>query len=119
MRLVCGNEHDSISTVDTIGGLVDGSFVLSDKAYDSDAIRCFSEESGGIAVIPPRADRKRKIDYIKEVGKMRHRVEKFFARIKRFRRIGTRYDKLEKTYMGLVTIAALVDWIKFDFVHAA
>ncbi|WP_369426411.1 hypothetical protein [Pelagicoccus sp. SDUM812002] len=33
--------------------------------------------------------------------------------------MGTRYDKLEKTYMGFVNIAALVDWVKFDFVHTA
>ncbi|WP_369426412.1 transposase [Pelagicoccus sp. SDUM812002] len=72
-----------------------------------------------MAVIPPRRNRKRKIEYIKEVGKTRHRVENFFAKIKRYRRIGTRYDKLEKTYMGFVNIAALVDWVKFDFVHAA
>lgn|SRR5690606_2261469 len=119
MRLVCGNEHDSVSAVDTIRGLVDGCFVLADKAYDSDAIRLYIEDCGGIAVIPPKANRTRMIDYNKEVGKTRHRVENFFARIKRFRRIGTRYDKLEKTYMGFVTIAALVDWIRFDFVHAA
>lgn len=119
MRLVCGNEHDSISVVDTIRGLVNGSFLLADKAYDSDAIRCYVQDCGGIAVIPPRRNRKRKVEYLKEVGKTRHRVENFFAKIKRYRRIGTRYDKLEKTYMGFVNVAALVDWVKFDFVHAA
>lgn len=119
LRLVCGNEHDSISAVDTIRGLVEGSLVLADKAYDTNKIRAYIEDSGGIAVIPPRSNRKDPIEYDAQFGKNRHRVENFFARMKRFRRISTRYDKLPETYMGFVSIAAITDWIKFDFVHAA
>lgn len=119
IRLVCGNEHDSISALDTIRGLVDGSLVLADKAYDSNAIRAYIEERGGFAVIPPRANRRKHIPYDKEFGKNRHRVENFFARIKRFRRIGTRYDKLPETYLGFVKLCSLTEWFKFDFVHAA
>ncbi len=55
MRLVCGNEHDSISAVDTIRGLVNGSFLLAEKAYDSDAIRCYVERCGGTAAPQPEA----------------------------------------------------------------
>lgn len=119
LRLVCGNEHDSISAVDTIRGLVEGSLVLADKAYDTNKIRAYIEDSGGIAVIPPRSNRKDPIEYDAQFGKNRHRVENFFARMKRFRRISTRYDKLPETYMGFVSIAAITDWIKFNFVHAA
>lgn len=119
LRLVCGNEHDSISTVDTIRGLVDGSLVLADRAYDSNAIRAYIEGSGGFPAIPPRANRKTHIPYDKDFGKCRHRVENFFAKIKRFRRIATRYDKLPETYLGFVKLYSLTEWIKFDFVHAA
>ena len=119
MKLVCGNEHDSISALNTIEGLIGGSLVLADKAYDTNKIRAYIQEHDGIAVIPPRVNRKAPIEYNAQFGKNRHRVENFFARIKRFRRISTRYDKLPETYMGFVSIAVLADWISFDFVHAA
>ncbi|MCH6259436.1 IS5 family transposase, partial [Puniceicoccaceae bacterium K14] len=112
IKLVPGNEHDSKSALDTLCGLVGGNFVLADKAYDTNNIRQRVREWGGFAVIPPKSNRKEKIEYDKEVGKIRHRVENFFCRIKRFRRIATRYEKLPETYLGFVTIAAISDWVK-------
>ena len=93
--------------------------LLADKAYDSNAIRAYIERRGGIAVIPPRANRKEAIEYSSAIGKARHEIENFFARIKRYRRISTRYDKRPDTYLGFVTLAASIEWIKFEFVHAA
>lgn len=119
MELVCGNMHDSKCALDTIRGLVQGSLVLADKAYDTNAIRKYIDDCGGTAVIPPKANRVEYIEYDKEIGKTRHRVENFFCRAKRFRRINTRYDKLPETYIGFVKICALTEWIDFDFVHAA
>ena len=111
LLLVKGNEHDSVSSLELLPGCLKGLYVLADKAYDADYIRQHIESNGGIAVIPPKKNRKEPIDYDKTVGKIRHRVENFFARIKRFRRVNTRYDKLSKTYMGFVTLSAIADWI--------
>ena len=119
IRLVPGNEHDSKSALDTLEGHVGDNLVLADKAYDSDKIREYIEERGSIAVIPPRSNRKKPVDYYNALGKTRHEVENFFARIKRYRRVCTRYDRRPDTYMGFATLSALTDWIKFDFVHTA
>lgn len=119
IRLVPGNEHDSKSALDTLEGHVDDNMVLADKAYDSSKIREYIEKRGSIAVIPPRSNRKKPVDYCKALSKTRHEVENFFARIKRYRRVCTRYDRRPDTYMGFATLSALTDWIKFDFVHTA
>ncbi|MDQ8188475.1 IS5 family transposase [Pelagicoccus sp. SDUM812002] len=119
LKLVCGNENDCTCAVDTLEGHVDGNLVLADKAYDTNAIRAYIQGLGGVAVIPPKANRKDPPEYHSGIGKLRHRVENFFCRIKRYRRIATRYDKLPVTYMGFVTLCSLIEWIKFDFVHTA
>ena len=112
LKLVCGNEHDSLSALDLLPEVIKGLYILADKAYDTNKIRAFILSNKGIAVIPPKKNRKALIEYDKEIGKLRHRVENFFARIKRFRRVNTRYDKTASAYMGFVTLSAIEDWIK-------
>ena len=75
---------------------------VMDKAYDCDDIRRFLENQGIEAVIPPRSNRKMLFPYDKKKYRMRQKVERFFGRIKEFRRIATRYDKLAKTFMAFV-----------------
>ena len=75
---------------------------VMDKAYDSENIRKFLEKQGVEAVIPPKANRKMLFSYDKKKYRMRQKVERFFCRIKEFRRIATRYDKLAKTFMAFV-----------------
>ena len=75
---------------------------VMDKAYDSDNIRKFLEYQGIKAVIPPKSNRKRLFPYDQTKYRMRQKVERFFGRIKEFRRLATRYDKLAKTFMAFV-----------------
>jgi transposase len=119
MKLVCGNEHDSKSAIDTLRGFVKGNFVLADRAYDTNAIRQYIEACGGFAVIPNMPQRIKPFDYDKQIAKLRHKVENTFAKLKRFRRIATRYDKLPQTFMGFLTLAAITLWHNFHFVHVA
>lgn len=84
--------------------------MLADKAYDTNEIRKYLEDNGAFAVIPPKQNRISEIAYDKEIGKLRHAVENFFCRIKRYRRVNTRYDQLPETYMGFVTLSALADY---------
>lgn len=87
--------------------------VLADKAYDSDAIRQFIETLGAKPVIPPRSCRIQPIEYDKHVYKDRCLVENFFQFLKRYRRIGTRYEMTARNYMGMVTLGCMLQWLIF------
>lgn len=111
LKLVPGNESDMKSACEVIGE-VSGKVLLADKGYDSDAIRAYVHDAGGIANIPGRKHRKKPVDYVKQLGKQRYVVENYFSRIKRFRRIGTRYDRLPETFLSFVYLSSLMDWIR-------
>ena len=74
--------------------------LLGDKAYDSDSFRKSLKEDGITPVIPGRANRKKPIRHDKEAYKGRNVIERCFCRLKDFRRIATRYDKLAKTFLA-------------------
>jgi transposase len=77
-----------------------------DKAYDSDAIRQVLHEQGVEAVIPSKANRIAEIPYDKEQYKCRQKVERFFNKLKQFRRIATRDDKLGRTFLAFIHLVA-------------
>ena len=88
-----------------IEGLRFGAF-LGDKAFDSDELRAGLCERGAIAVIPARRNRTEPIEYDHEMYKWRHLVENFFAAIKEFRRIATRYDKTDVSFKAMVYLVS-------------
>ena len=93
-------------------GVVEGLGVVAavmDKAYDSHAIRRFLAGMGIEAVIPPRANRSEPMHYDAEKYKLREKVERWFNKLKQFRRIATRYDKLSRTFLAFIHLAAT--WI--------
>ncbi len=106
-----GNDHGSIHSQQTPGD-VSGCMVLADKAYDSNKLRKHIPDSGGIANIPNKKNRKRPCPCDKEAARIRHLEENFFCRIKRFGRVNTRYDELAEAYMGFVTLPCLADWFR-------
>lgn len=108
--IVCGQEYDGKSFFDVLPSAFAGSYILADKAYDTNHIRETIAEKGGIAAIPPKKNRVAKIPYDSDVGKNRRKVENFFCRIKRFRRVATRYEQKPQNYLGFVTLSALYDW---------
>lgn len=87
--------------------------VLADKGYDSDSIRAYVQKMGANPVIPSRSCRKAPIEYDAHVYKERHLVENFFQFIKRFRRVGTRYEMRAQNYAGMVTLACILQWVIF------
>lgn len=107
-----GNEHEILTAGNVLGDVKD-IIVLADRGYDSDKLRREIEAAGGIPIIPAKKGRKNPVFYISEVGRHRRVVENFFARVKRHRRVNTRYDRLAGTYMSFVTLAAIADWIRF------
>jgi len=79
-----------------------------DKAYDSNAIRAKLDAKGIEPVIPPKANRLEIILYDKEQYKQRNKVERLFNKLKQFRRVATRYEKLTATFFGFVILALIV-----------
>lgn len=86
--------------------------VIADKAYDADRLHDVILEQGGEPVIPQRRHRKHQHTYDKIAYKKRWSIEGFFAKLKQWRRIATRYDKLAANFLGFIKIAATMLWIK-------
>jgi putative transposase len=86
--------------------------MLADRAYDSDDLRQWLDERGTTAVIPNKCNRKNRFAFNKRAYRLRHRIENAFCRLKDFRRIATRYDRLARNFLASVClIAAIVWWI--------
>lgn len=103
-----GNRHDISRAPQLLNGMkLVNCFVLADKGYDSADFVLQIEASGGIAIIPSRATNSIQRDYDREVYKCRNLVERFFNRMKQFRRFATRYEKTAKSFLALVHFAAV------------
>ena len=85
--------------------------LVADRGYDSNAIRALIAERGAEAVIPPSSTRVRQIPYDRTVYRQRNLVERLWCRLKDWRRIATRYDKLARNYLsGVFLAAAIIYW---------
>ena len=80
-----------------------------DRAYEDDKTRSLAEKNGFIPVVPPKKNRKEPWEYDKELYKRRNEIERFFLRLKRFRKVFTRYDKLDTIYISIVQLAMVFD----------
>jgi transposase len=85
--------------------------VIADKGYDADALVCAIRDRGVQAHIPPRSNRKMPRAYDKHRYKARHLIENLFARIKQFRRIATRFEKLARNFAAMVTLGCICVWL--------
>nr|WP_265286025.1 IS5 family transposase [Verminephrobacter eiseniae] len=85
--------------------------VLADKGYDADALIDSIQVAGAMAVIPPRRNRVVQRSYDRHLYKERNLVERFFNRIKQFRRIATRYEKLARNYLSFLNLVCTYIWI--------
>ena len=110
LTLAPGNPNDTIAAEEIV--LPTKKRVVADKGYDSDAFRERIKAVGSQSCIPPRAGRRAPAKCHRGFYRKRHRVENFFQRIKRRRRIGTRYEKLDITFFAFLTLAAVLDWLK-------
>jgi transposase len=106
-----GQQNDMAPACSLVGGLARGK-VLADRAYDADSLHDVILEEGGEPVIPPRRHRKYQHRYDKFAYRQRWGIEGFFARLKQWRRIATRYDKLAKTFLGFIKLASIMLWLK-------
>ena len=108
-----GNVNDSDIAIPLLQQAeIKGQYVNGDKGYASKAICDYIEERGGYPNIPSRCNVKKQRPYDKERYKERNVVERFFSKIKEFRRIATRYDKLAIMYRGFVLLASILIWLR-------
>ena len=105
--LLPGQRHDMVGVEPLIR---DVSFdaLLADKAFDVNWLRAELNQRGASAVIPPKSNRKQQIPYDKDIYRWRHLVENYFAKIKEFRGIATRYDKTDTSCGANLNLVATV-----------
>lgn len=91
---------------------IKSSVVIADKGFDADE-RVIKPiiKAGKTPVIPPRSCRREKRGYDRDLYKARHLIENFFAKLKQYRAIATRYDKLAKNFLAAVHLAASIIWL--------
>lgn len=108
-QLFAGNVHDSTLAIEVLSHVeLSGSNVLGDKAYGTVAIREYITSRGATYTIPPKSNTVNPWECDFHVYKERHLVECFFNKLKQFRRIATRYDKLAASFTAFVYIAAIL-----------
>ena len=96
---------------DLISGLL-GEKLLADKAYDVNSLIDFAREQRLEVVIPPKMNRLEQREYDKHVYKERHLVECFFAKLKVYRRVAIRFDKLSIVFKAAVSIVSCLIWLQ-------
>lgn len=109
--LTAGHRGDAPQAEPLIEGLA-AEAVMADTAYDSDRLRQTIADKGAVAVIPNNPSRALKYPLDKDLYAQRHLVECCFSRLKQFRRVATRFEKTARNYLAVVTIAAIVLWLR-------
>lgn len=107
-----GEAHDVTYADALLEGLEQCAVVIADKAYDADRVRAHIRARGAIPNIPNRSHRTRKSRWKKSLYRERNHVERFFNKLKQYRRIATRYDKLGATFFAFVKLAAVRIWLR-------
>jgi len=111
LRLTGGQAHDITEADNLIEGLT-FERLIADRGYDADPFRAKIAECGAEAVIPGRSNRRKKHTYDRHLYKERHLVECFINKIKHYRRIFVRYDKLASRYLGFLCFVSVLVWLK-------
>jgi transposase len=107
-----GEVHDVTCAEALLAGLKNCAVVIADKGYDADRVRAHIRAQGAIPNIANRANRKKKFRWKKTIYRKRNQVERFFNKLKQFRRIATRYDKLGAAFFAFVQLAAVRIWLR-------
>ena len=113
LHLSAGQGSDIKAAFDLIAQSRPSLRLLADRAYDGDALRHTLQERGTTPVIPNKINRVNLFAFDREAYRLRNAVERAFCRLKDFRAVATRYDKLARNFLAGICIAAvLAFWIK-------
>jgi transposase len=109
--LTGGEAHDLVGA-DHLLPSMQADTLIADKAFDADErVIAPLAAAGKTAVIPPKANRRLPRDYDQYIYQARHLIENFFAKLKQFRAIATRYDKTARNFLAAIHLTAGLIWL--------
>jgi transposase len=110
-----GHDHDAPAgraLLETLGPIPGSLPLLMDRAYEGDETRQLALDLGLIPVVPPKANRLHPWDYDRALYKKRNEIERLFRRLKGFRRIFSRFEKLDSLFRGFLSFALIVESLR-------
>lgn len=110
--ILTGGQAGDITTAPALLAGLTAAGVIADKAYDSNDLRTLIAEAGAEAVIPSNRTRKVLIPHDAVAYKLRNRIERFFNKLKHFRRIATRYDRRAIYFLSAIYLASAIIWMR-------
>jgi transposase len=114
LKLTAGQDADITSAPEMIADLPEGALLLADKACDSNTRREIVANRNAWANISTKANRKGQICFRRRLYRARNRVERFFNKIKHYRRIATRYDKTAESFLAALKLVGSNGQISLD-----
>jgi len=110
-----GHEHDAPhgrALLEALGPMPEGLPLLMDRAYEGDATRQLVLDLGMIPVVPPKCNRLQPWEYDRALYKKRNEIERLFRRLKGFRRIFSRFEKLDVIFLAFLCFALIVEALR-------
>ncbi len=114
LKLTEGQAHDGRSAADMLETLTEGTILLGDRAYDSNLLRETLAARGAWANVKPMPHRLDPPAFSSFLYRYRNLVERYFNKLKHFRAVATRYDKLPENYLASVKLASIRIWMRFN-----
>jgi transposase len=111
VRLTAGQTHESTQAQALLEGL-SGQHVIADRGYAGQSLVDWIIEQGALAVIPPHQSPQQPRDYDRWLYRERHLIECFINKIKHFRRVFSRFDKLASRYLGFLHLVCTLIWLR-------
>lgn len=106
--LTSGNVNDCMEAINVLAYLpIENSNIIADKAYGSNEIRNYISAQNAVYTIPPKSNIKNIWKFDRFLYKERHLIECFFQKLKNFRRIVTRYDKLASSFLAFIYLSSI------------
>jgi len=110
--ILTGGERNDITQAAALIEGLPAAYVLADKAYDADHFRQAIAQAKAHAVIPFNSSRSAVSRHDRHIYQERNLVERFFNKLKHFRRIATRYEQTARAYLSMVQLAAVIIWTR-------
>ena len=109
--LTPGQRNDITQAAALLDG-IDAGAVVADRGYDADCLVAQIEVGGAAAVIPPKSNRTVQRSYDANLYADRNKIERLFGRLKHYRRVATRYEKLGRNYLAMVYVASIMTLLR-------
>ena len=110
--ILTGGERNDITQAEQLIENLAADYVIADKGYDSEAFILKLKEQNSEAIIPSRSNHKVQREIDKHLYKERHLIENQIGKLKHFRRVFSRFDKLAKNYLSFIYFASTIVWLR-------